>query len=136
MSSEGDEADEQKEKSESARLRLIVSPNVLGTDVGERMGTSAIRQGNPLHFAQSLVWRMTFMSIEQDDVLSMPEGERYIRYCIAVREHRAAGLSFGKVDNERIASLFNVTPATLQEDARSDAPREPPFSAVKRPQRY
>lgn len=55
------------------------------------------------------------MSIEKENVLDMPEGERYIRFCVAVQEHRKAGFLLDQKELDRIASMFNVTAPRLSE---------------------
>lgn len=76
---------------------------------GRFMGTLAIRQDDVLYFARSLVWRHTVMSIKKDGVLELHEGERYIRFCIAIQEHRKAGFEFTQENVDMMAALFKVT---------------------------
>jgi hypothetical protein len=86
------------------------------------MGSLAIRQGDVLFFARSLIWRRTIMSIEENKVLEMSEGERYIRFCIAVQEHRKAGFEFNQENIDALALLFRVKAPRLQKATQHPNP--------------
>lgn len=103
------------------------------TVVRRFMTTLAIRQGDVLFFARSLVWRQTIMSIEENKILEMPEGERYTRFCIAVQEHRKAGFEFSQEQVDVIAALFKVKAPRLPTVQRQSHPAIPNIPFDQRP---
>ena len=75
------------------------------------MGTSAIRQGNPLYFAQSLVWRITmdeFAAYTAEQLSALSEASRYEMFLTTWERHLKAGLEPSQREAERIAGLYGV----------------------------
>ena len=77
------------------------------------MGTLAIRQGDVLFFARSLVWSIT-MSEKHEDIASLPEAIRYERFLATWERHIKAGEPNTRKEKERIAAMYNVTLTSLK----------------------
>ena len=77
-------------------------------DEGEPMGTLAIRQGDVLYFARSLVWRHAIMSSENID--DMPPHERFEAFMKTWNELKATGdFVASQEEADRIAALYKTT---------------------------
>lgn len=73
------------------------------------------------------------MSIEENKVLEMHEGERYIRFCIAVQEHRKAGFEFTQEAINTMAALFKVKAPRLPTTQHHPNPTIPNIPFDQRP---
>lgn len=70
------------------------------------MGRSAIRQGDVLYFARSLVWRITAMV--SDEIKNLPEAIRFERCLDAWERYLRLGGECTQEEADRIAAMFGT----------------------------
>jgi hypothetical protein len=77
------------------------------------MGTLAIRQGDVLYFARSIVWTITTMAT--DDIANQPEHVRMAEFYKLWEAHKRAGqFEVSQEAADRLAALCHVTAPKLK----------------------
>lgn len=75
------------------------------------MDTLAIRQGDVLFFARSLVWSITMSELAtytEEQLLALSEASRYEMFLTAWERHLNSGLDPSQEEADRIAGIYHV----------------------------